>query len=80
MSKKKHYEEISIYPIYYVDIKPTMNKNGISQNILAKTTGLSINTIRAYYHSKVKRIDLDVISRICCALNCNISDILIAKQ
>ena len=52
----------------------------MSQNILAKTTGLAINTIRTYYHSKIKRTDLDVLSRICKALDCNIQDIIVTKS
>ena len=79
ISLKKTYTPLSEYDIYYVDIKTIMDKKNISQNILAKITDLSINTIRFYYHSNIKRIDLDVISRICKALDCEISDILIKK-
>lgn len=79
MSRKKEYQEITTYDIYFVDIKSIMNRKGISQNILSKITGLSINTIRTYYHSKVKRVDLDVLSRICKALNCEVNDIIITK-
>ena len=53
---------------------------GILQNILSKITGLSINTVRSYYHSNIKRIDLDVISRICKALDCEIKDVIVSKQ
>mgnify|MGYP001853393265 FL=1 len=76
MSKKKEYTPLSEYEIYYVDIKTIMEEKGISQNILSKITDLSINTIRSYYHSNIKRIDLDVVSRIAKALECDINDIL----
>ncbi len=79
MSNKKNYKEISTYKIYNVEIKEIMEKKGISQNILAKVTRLSINTIRAYYHGSIKRVDLDVLSRICCALECSVEDVLKAK-
>ena len=79
MSKKKEYKTLSEYEIYYVDIKSIMDEQNISQNILAKITDLSINTIRCYYHSNIKRVDLDVISRIAKALNCDINDILKKK-
>lgn len=79
MSKKKDYIPLSEYEIYYVDIKSIMEEKGISQNILSKITDLSINTIRSYYHSNIKRIDLDVISRITTALGCEINDILKRK-
>ena len=79
MSKRKDYEEISTHEIYYVDLKTIMDSKNISQNTLAKTNGLTISTIRAYHHSKIKRVDLDVLSRICKTLNCNVQDIIINK-
>lgn len=79
MSKKKEYTPLLEYDIFYVDIKSIMEERGISQNILSKITDISINTIRSYYHSNVKRVDLDVISRIVMALDCEINDVLKKK-
>lgn len=79
MSKKKDYTTLLEYDIFYVDIKSIMDQKGISQNILSKITDLSINTIRSYYHSNIKRVDLDVISRIVMALDCEINDVLKKK-
>lgn len=79
MSKRKEYTPLLEYDIFYVDIKSIMEAKGISQNILSKTTDISINTIRSYYHSNVKRVDLDVISRIVMALDCEINDVLKKK-
>jgi len=79
MSKKKCYKEITEYEVYYVDLKQIMKSKDISQNLLSKITRLSINTVSAYYHSEIKRVDLDVISRICKALNCEIKDIFKKK-
>lgn len=79
MSNKKDFKEISTYKVYYIDIKKVMKDKDISQNILAKMTRLSINTIRSYYHSNIKRVDLDVLSRICTALDCKVDDILKSK-
>lgn len=79
MSKRKEYTPLLEYDIFYVDIKSIMEEKGISQNILSKITDISINTIRSYYHSNVKRVDLDVISRIVMALDCEINDVLKKK-
>ena len=38
MSRKKEYQEITTYDIYFVDIKSIMNRKGISQNILNHCT------------------------------------------
>mgnify|MGYP004535219981 FL=1 len=79
MSKRKEYTPLLEYDIFYVDIKSIMEAKGISQNLLSKITDLSINTIRSYYHSNIKRVDLDVISRIVMALDCEINDVLKKK-
>lgn len=79
MSKRKEYTPLLEYDIFYVDIKSIMEAKCISQNILSKITDLSINTIRSYYHSNIKRVDLDVISRIVMALDCEINDVLKKK-
>ena len=79
MSKKKEYTPLLEYDIFYVDIKSIMEEKGISQNILSKITDISINTIRSYYHSNIKRVDLDVISRIVMALDCEINHVLKKK-
>lgn len=79
MSKRKEYTPLLEYDIFYVDIKSIMESKGISQNLLSKITDLSINTIRSYYHSNIKRVDLDVISRIVMALDCEINDVLKKK-
>jgi len=79
MSKRKEYTPLLEYDIFYVDIKSIMEAKGISQNLLSKITDLSINTIRSYYHSNIRRVDLDVISRIVMALDCEINDVLKKK-
>lgn len=79
MSQKKFYQELNTYKIFQVNFKEQMKEKNISQNILSKITNLSVNTIRSYYHGNIKRVDLDVISRICEALNCEINDIIKRK-
>ena len=39
-------------------------------------TNIAYNALQRYYKYEIKRIDLDVISRICAALECDITDIL----
>lgn len=74
--RKKEYNEVSDYPVYYIDLATIMNRKGISKNLLCRMTGLAYSALQRYYKSELKRIDLDVISRICAALDCEISDIL----
>ena len=45
---------------------------------LVELTGISFNTIRRYYYGDdIKKLDLDIVNRICQALNCTISDLFI---
>ena len=80
MSKKKNIELISEYPVYYVDIEPVMKAKGISKNSLCRMTGIAYNALQRYCKSEIKRVDLDVISRICKALECDISDLVILDK
>lgn len=77
--KKKNIDEITNYPIYYVDIATMMKKKDISKNSLCRMTGIAYNALQRYYKSKIKIVDLDVISRLCEPLDCKISDILKSK-
>ena len=78
--QKKDIIEITDYPIYYVDIMPVMKAKGISKNSLCRMTGIAYNALQRYCKSEIKRVDLDVISRICKAFECDISEIIIKDE
>lgn len=48
-----------------------------TQADLARATGIRPNTINEYYHELSERINLDHLDRICTALNCDISDLIV---
>ena len=79
MSLKKEINIINDYPIYYVDIMPLLKKKGYSKTYLSKITGISYNALQKYCRSEIIRVDLDVVSRLCTALDCDISDIFKKK-
>ena len=74
--KKKEVIEITKYPVFYVDITSRMKEIGMSKTYLCKITGIAYNALQRYAKSKITRVDLNVISRICGALNCNIEDVI----
>lgn len=54
-----------------------LGEKRIKQSQLAKETGISTRAINALYNDKVTRIDYRILSQLCKALDCDISDILI---
>ena len=61
-------------------LKNILDKKGISRNKLSTMIAATYNLVNRYYNNKVIRIDLDIIARICYALNCEVSDILKYKK
>ena len=61
-------------------VKLTLNtlidSMGITRYELAKRTGIRFHIIDNYYKNKVVRYDSDVLSKICSALECDITDII----
>lgn len=53
-----------------------MGEKRINISDLAKSAGVSRNTITALYHENAKGITWDVLEKICVALNCQPGDLL----
>lgn len=57
-------------------IELMMKQKNISRKEMLRRTGLKNEVFNRYYYSEIKRIDIDVILKICNVLECNISDIM----
>lgn len=57
-------------------IDKVLEQRNISRYELAKRTGIQYQIIDNYYKNRVKRYDSFVLERICCALDCDIGEIL----
>ncbi len=57
-------------------LKAYLDRAQITRYELAKRTGIRFQIIDNYYKNKVIRYDGYVLDRICTALNCDLSDIL----
>jgi len=57
-----------------------LKKSGISRYELAKRTGIQYQIIDNYYKNRVVRYDSYVLDRICDALGCTVSDIILYKK
>jgi len=74
--QRKDVKEIHDYEKYCVDIETIRKEKNISKNALCKMTNISFSGLQPYCRSEIQRVDLDVISRICKALDCEISDVI----
>ena len=62
----------------YVKIKllDLITEKGISKNKLAHLAQMERTQLNRYCNNQVRLIDMNVLSRLCTALECNIDDIL----
>ncbi len=59
-----------------ITLNQILDERKISQNQLAKDTGISTTTLRNLNHNRTTRISFDVLEKICSYLNCGVEDIL----
>lgn len=57
-----------------------LKEHGITRYELAKRTEVKFQTIDRYYKNQVIRYDSYILDRICDALECDLSDILVYKK
>lgn len=57
-----------------------LDDRGISQNQMAKDTGISTSTLRNLNHNRTTRISFDVLEKICGYLNCGVQDLLCIEK
>lgn len=64
-----------------VKLREMIEEKGITRNKLRDLTGIKYDVINRYYKAEsIEKLDLDVFSRICFVLDCNISDLLVYKK
>jgi putative transcriptional regulator len=57
-----------------------LKNNNMSKNSLSVKSGVRFDTIHRYCKGDIVRVDLDVICRLCKALDCNIEEIIEYKK
>lgn len=70
----KNYGKINLKLKEYID-----NAN-ITRKALARSINTRFEVIDKWYNNKVENIDLDILSRICFVLSCDVKDILEYKH
>ena len=64
----------------YIDLENLLKTKNISKNKLCFKAQLERKQLNKLYKNEAVRIDFGVLCRICFALDCDISDILIYKK
>ena len=57
-----------------------LDERGISQNQMAKDTGISVTTLRNLNHNRTTRISFDILEKICIYLDCGVADLLLLED
>ena len=76
MEKSKSVVTVNDYGKVTVNIKEIMDDKGITRNYLAKATNTRFEVINKWYNGQVEKMDLDILARICYALDCFPADII----
>lgn len=65
------------YGYVRVKLKQVLDSRGITRNRLRTLTGVKYDVIDRYYKNEtVQMADLDFLAKVCCVLNCQMSDLL----
>ena len=59
-----------------ITLNQILEDKGISQNQLAKDTGISVETIWNFKNNKTTRISFDVLEKVCNYLECEVDDVM----
>lgn len=62
--------------MFKINLKQLLYDNHITQSDLKRKTDIRYNTINAYYHGYIKRINVADLIKICDALNCRLDELL----
>ncbi len=76
---KERYVYEKIYKNYgeiVLTIEEVLKKKHMNVYRLSRLTGINWSVIQKYVEGKLYRVDLDLLSRMCFALNCRIEDLL----
>ena len=53
-----------------------MDEKNINRNQLSKLAGVRFEVADRFYNGNIERLDIDVLTRVCFVLDCNISEVI----
>ncbi|WP_258106870.1 helix-turn-helix domain-containing protein [Christensenella minuta] len=76
MSDPKSIMTIKDYGRIVYRFADVMDKKGITRNKLASLTGVRFEVADRLYKGIVERMDMDVLTRVCYVLDCQVGDVI----
>ena len=58
------------------NLRQLLFDRNMNQSDLYRKTGIRLNTIHLYFHSIIKRMNVDDLTKICDTLHCDLSDLI----
>lgn len=65
------------YGVVELRLRAIMDQQGISRGALSRYVGTRFEVVDRWYNGELDKLDLDILARICCALECDVSDLLV---
>lgn len=65
------------YGMVELRLKELMDERGMTRNQLARLIDARFEVVSKWYNGKVEKLDLDILARMCYALGCEVSDIVV---
>lgn len=59
-----------------IKLSEVLGRKKMTRKRLAELTNVRPNTIGDIYNEKIRKIDIDILDKICCVLECDITDLL----
>ena len=53
-----------------------MDEKNINRNQLSKLAGIRFEVADRFYNGNIERLDIDVLTRVCFVLDCDVSDVI----
>ena len=64
------------YGTIHIKLTEITQYRNMSKTFVMKKADMQRTQLNHYYRNEIRRIDIDVLARLCFALNCNVEDIL----
>ena len=76
---KSVFSSVDDFGEIYINLDKILSERNITYNRLANSIGTDFDLVSRYAKNKIVRTDLNILSRICYVLDCDVSDLLIYK-